>query len=628
VQSLMISALYPKPGSPWAFGLHQCSRPRVWTAEERGLFKEIGWRLTDALTSLLAHRELKRSEAEYRRIVDTANEGIWVLGPDLVTTFVNARASEILGYSAEELIGRPLVDFMFEEDVPDYMHKIESRRQGASENYERRFRHKDGTVIWTLVAATPIFDDDGSFVGTFGMLTDITHRKLVEQALREREREYRTLVENIPDLIARYNRDLQRIYVNPAWETASGLAANKVIGLSAVDAAKTPNVVISKEHADKIREVFETGTSQEMELAWTNVASQTLSMQYTLVPEHDESGDVTSVLSVGHDITERQQAEDALREAARYSRNLIEAALDPFVTVGPDGKIADVNRAMEQATGKPREKLIGSDFARCFTEPALANTGFRKVLEDGSVRDYPLTLRGTSGSTIDVLYNATTYVDDAGEIQGVFAVARDMTLLEQAETETRNVLLEMVEAISLTIEKRDPYTSGHQKRVAELASAMAEEMGLAPAIVEGVHLGGMIHDIGKIYVPAEILSRPGSLSPSEWQIIQTHPAVGAEIVHGVHAPWPIEEMIHQHHERLDGSGYPRGLKGDQILLESRILAVADIVEAMASHRPYRPALGTERALQEVVNGSGTLFDKRAVDACVSLFTKQGFEFSS
>jgi HD-GYP domain-containing protein (c-di-GMP phosphodiesterase class II) len=157
---------------------------------------------------------------------------------------------------------------------------------------------------------------------------------------------------------------------------------------------------------------------------------------------------------------------------------------------------------------------------------------------------------------------------------------------------------------------------------------MAEEMGLAPAIVEGVHLGGMIHDIGKIYVPAEILSRPGSLSPSEWQIIQTHPAVGAEIVHGVHAPWPIEEMIHQHHERLDGSGYPRGLKGDQILLESRILAVADIVEAMASHRPYRPALGTERALQEVVNGSGTLFDKRAVDACVALFTKRGFEFSS
>jgi putative nucleotidyltransferase with HDIG domain len=210
----------------------------------------------------------------------------------------------------------------------------------------------------------------------------------------------------------------------------------------------------------------------------------------------------------------------------------------------------------------------------------------------------------------------------------VFAVARDITALEKAEAETRNALLEMIGAIALTVEKRDPYTAGHQKRVAELASAMAAEMGLDAAVVEGVRMGAMIHDIGKIYVPADILAKPGRLSTFEMQIIQTHPGVGAEIIQGVHAPWPIEQMVLQHHERQDGSGYPQGLKGDDILLEARIVAVADVVEAMASHRPYRATLGMDAALEEIERGQGTRFDAGAVEACIILFKERGFEFGS
>lgn len=352
-----------------------------------------------------------------------------------------------------------------------------------------------------------------------------------------------------------------------------------------------------------------------------------IDVSVTVSPIRDDSGKVTEISVIVRDITERKKAEDALREAALYTRSLIEASVDPLVTIGTDGKITDANLATEQATGLGRSKLIGTDFADYFTEPERARAAYLRVLKDGMLRDFSLILRSVSGATMNVLYNASTFVDRKGEVEGVFAAARDVTALGESEAATRNALLEMVDAIALTVEMRDPYTSGHQRRVAELASAIAERMGLETAIIEGARLGAMIHDIGKIHVPAEILSKPGILSKYELQMVQTHPGVGAEIVQGVHSPWPIAQMIAQHHERLDGSGYPDGLKGDEILLEARIIAVADVVEAMSSHRPYRPSLGVGAALDEITRGRGTLFDARVVDTCLALFEENTFEFS-
>jgi len=176
------------------------------------------------------------------------------------------------------------------------------------------------------------------------------------------------------------------------------------------------------------------------------------------------------------------------------------------------------------------------------------------------------------------------------------------------------------------VEIRDPYTAGHQRRVAELAQALAERLELGERRSEGVYMAALIHDIGKIHVPSEILSKPGRLSDLEYALIKTHPAVGAEALQMVPFPWPLQEMIRQHHERSDGSGYPRGLSGDEILMEARILCVADVVEAMQSHRPYRPALGQDVALEEVRRGSGKTFDGAVVEACLGLF-QDGFAFS-
>ena len=183
----------------------------------------------------------------------------------------------------------------------------------------------------------------------------------------------------------------------------------------------------------------------------------------------------------------------------------------------------------------------------------------------------------------------------------------------------------IIHVMVLTIESRDPYTAGHQQRVTLLASALAQEMGLSEKEVEGVKMASLIHDIGKISVPSEILCKPGKLTEIEFCLVKTHPQSGYEILKNITLPWPIAKVVLQHHERLDGSGYPLGLKDKEILLEAKIIGVADVVEAMASHRPYRPALGIEKALEEISQKKGFLYSPEVADICIKLFTEKGFK---
>ena len=203
--------------------------------------------------------------------------------------------------------------------------------------------------------------------------------------------------------------------------------------------------------------------------------------------------------------------------------------------------------------------------------------------------------------------------------------------LRQNEEELKNTLGQLrssleatIQALALTAEARDPYTAGHQRRVADLSRAIAQKMGLSQDRVDGVRMAGSIHDLGKIYVPSEILNKPGKIRENEFELVKSHPQVGYEILKTITFPWPVAEIEIQHHERLDGSGYPHGLKGDEILLEARIVAVADVVESMSSHRPYRPALGVEKALEEIEAGRGRLYDEKVVDACVSVFNEDNY----
>lgn len=200
--------------------------------------------------------------------------------------------------------------------------------------------------------------------------------------------------------------------------------------------------------------------------------------------------------------------------------------------------------------------------------------------------------------------------------------------LSQSHLQLQKSLDEIVNAMSLTLEVRDPYTAGHQKRTTDLSLAIAAEMGLSEHRKKGLQMAGLIHDMGKISVPGEILSKPGSLNEAELQLIKRHPRVAYDILHQIDFPWPVDAIVLQHHEKLNGSGYPQGLQGEEISLEARILCVADVIETMETHRPYRPSLGRETALKEIAKNKGILYDPEVVDACLRLFEEKDFQYST
>jgi HD-GYP domain-containing protein (c-di-GMP phosphodiesterase class II) len=229
-----------------------------------------------------------------------------------------------------------------------------------------------------------------------------------------------------------------------------------------------------------------------------------------------------------------------------------------------------------------------------------------------------------------LLVSGAAAMDDE-EIRLLVQLAGDIALSLRglaAQAKLRRAVETTIDVLGVVGESRDPYTAGHQRRVTQLAVAIGEELGLSVEQIETIRFASAIHDIGKLSVPGEILSKPSALAPLEMALVRQHPELGATILRSVETPWPLAEVILQHHERLDGSGYPYGLTADQICIEARVMAVADVVEAMANHRPYRPALGLDRALREVENNAGVLYDAAVVAACGRVFRQGGFSLSA
>jgi HD-GYP domain-containing protein (c-di-GMP phosphodiesterase class II) len=224
--------------------------------------------------------------------------------------------------------------------------------------------------------------------------------------------------------------------------------------------------------------------------------------------------------------------------------------------------------------------------------------------------------------------------DENQQLVSIMGVTRDITERKMAEAKLQQTLGNLRKAVGTTIqtmvsavEMRDPYTAGHQLRAANLACAIATEMELTQDKIDGIRMAGSIHDIGKLSIPAEILSKPTKLTYIEFSLIKEHSHTGYEMLKDVESPWPLAQIVYQHHERMDGSGYPRNLKGNEILIEARIMAVADVVEAMASHRPYRPSLGIDAALAEIEKNKGTHYDNTVADACLRLFREKGYQLT-
>jgi len=327
---------------------------------------------------------------------------------------------------------------------------------------------------------------------------------------------------------------------------------------------------------------------------------------------------------------ERQRAEESARRCERKYQELADSLPQIVFELNREARVTFANRHALNEFGYTQadldrglnglEMLVPEDRER-------AGRAIREVLEGAEVADLEFTALRRDGSTFPVATYARPILEQ-GSATGVRGILIDVTERLAAAERQRKIMEGTIRAIGLTTELRDPYTAGHQRRVSELATAIGAEMGLPSDQVEGIRIAGLLHDIGKISVPAEILSKPTSLDPAEFELIKAHPRVGFEILHGIDFPWPLAEIVHQHHERADGTGYPRGLKGRQMLVEAKILCVSDVVEAMASHRPYRPAVGIEKALEEIRGGRGRAYDAAVADACLNVFEEKSFAFSA
>ena len=332
---------------------------------------------------------------------------------------------------------------------------------------------------------------------------------------------------------------------------------------------------------------------------------------------------------------------DLSREKALFEK-LFEESPDALVLEGTvDNKILHVNRGFTRLFGFTRDEAEGSTLNELVVPENLRGEGFE--LDRTTDRGNPIQLetvrRKKDGVLVDVSLVSVPITLEKGVV-GAYVIYRDISVAKEARRilvasrESIRKSLESMEraweqtidVLAMAAETRDPYTAGHQRNVSVLSEAIAVEMGLDEETVNSIRMAGLVHDVGKINIPAEILSKPGALGEVEFALIRTHPEVGYEIMKNIELPWRLADMILQHHERMDGSGYPAGLKGEEILLESRILAVADVVEAMSSHRPYRASLGGEAALEEIETNRGRLYDPQVVDACLRLFRKKNFHF--
>jgi PAS domain S-box-containing protein/putative nucleotidyltransferase with HDIG domain len=339
----------------------------------------------------------------------------------------------------------------------------------------------------------------------------------------------------------------------------------------------------------------------------------------------------------------RKRAERAVLDKEERYRLIAERASDAMWTVDMNMRPTYMSPSITPLLGYSVQEAMAKPMREIFT-PASFKLAMELLKQELRIeskerkdlarsRTLDLELIHKDGSLVPVEVKYTFLRDTQGRPVEVLAIARDISerkqALDEAGHSTERLIGAMehaIQAMTVIAEMRDPHTAGHQQRATQLACAIAEQMGLSKEQIIGLRLAGLIHDIGKVRVPAEILTNPGGLSEPEFMMIRAHPVLGYEILRVMDFPWPVAQIVLQHHERMNGSGYPSGLSGEDIIVEARILGVADVVEAMASHRPYRPAPGINNALAEISQNKGVLYDSRVVDACLTLFRDRKFEF--
>ncbi len=605
-----------------------------WVQERgQGIFDESGALLglegfiTDITGMKEAEKALEESEERYRLISEMISDYAYSFRVEtdgsLSREWVIGGFEKITGYSPEEVARRGgWPSLVHPDDMPVARKRSEKLLAGQDDASEFRIVRKDGEVRWIRDYARPVWNDSESrVVRICGSVQDITDQ-------RKAEKEYRTLFRQMLDGFALHEiicdgngkpADYRFLAVNPAFEQMTGLKSEDILGKTILQALPETESFWIETYGN----VALTGEPKFFESY-----AKTLDRYYQVSAFSPEPGKFACIFT---DITDRKRAEKRLRESEEKFRNLFDHSSDAIMIHDLKGRFLEVNDVACERLGYSRDELMGMSPMN-IDAPEFAGKArdrIKTIKQEGRLVFESAHLR-RDGSVIPVEINSRIIRYEGKD--AILSVARDITSRKKSERDLRNTMERLrrvtgsvIDVIVSAVEARDPYTAGHQRRVGDLARAIATEMGLPAEDVEGVRIAGVIHDLGKISVPAEILSKPRKLSDMEFALVKEHPQKGYEILREVDFHWPVADMVRQHHERLDGSGYPQGLGGNEIVPGAKILAVADVVEAMASHRPYRPNLGLDAALEEIASGRGVLYDPEVVDACLRLFNEKRYQ---
>ncbi|HTV95103.1 MAG TPA: PAS domain S-box protein [Steroidobacteraceae bacterium] len=447
---------------------------------------------------------------------------------------------------------------------------------------------------------------------------------------------YRAVFEQLAVGVAHSTLDGRLLDANPKFCELLGYRREEMAGRGIRELTHADDIDRSVEGRASI--LAGTGPSYEYEVRLLRKGGEALWTRISTSLVRAADGTPAHFTSLVQDISQQKEAERQNLEIQERFLQLAENIREVLFLIDPtDGRTLYISPAYEAIWGQSTSEvyadwkawmgaIVPDDLPG--VEAALAAAVVTGHMDhEYRIRRPDHSLRWINGRTFPIR-------DGEGKITRLAGLAEDVTARKHAEQQIEGQVERLQRAMRSTIdviatigELRDPYTHGHEHRVGELAAAIAMEMHLDPGRVEGIRIAGFLHDVGKICVPAEILAKPTRLTPEEFNLIKVHPQTSYEILKGIEFPWPIAEIARQHHERVDGSGYPRGLKDQEILLEAKIVAVADAVEAMASHRPYRPGRGLEVALAEIEATKGTLYDAVVVDACVRLFRVKGMQLS-
>jgi len=439
-------------------------------------------------------------------------------------------------------------------------------------------------------------------------------KREAEEALRKSEEKYRQLIENAQEGIWAIDVEAKTTFVNERVAEILGYSVDEMLGSSLFSFMDEGGVALAKYYFERRKQ----GIKERHDFEFLRKDGTRVYTSLEASPIMDDGGDFVGVLAFVADITERKKAEEALRESEEQYRDLYEEAPIAYLSVGVDGRILRANRGAVELLGYGMDELVGRAvfdlYADTPTGKAKAQKLFLRFRAGAEIRGEELEMRRADGRLVWISLSVRPIRDTKGQVVGSRSMVVDITERKRAEEPHKRATLETLEALSQLVEASDPYTSGHSARVTEMAIKIAQEMGLRNRHLDTLRIAGPLHDVGKVGIPSSVLNKPAGLTQAEWVMVQAHPEVSAKVAQQVTAFEAAVPVIRHHHERWDGTGYPEGLKGEDIPLLARILAVADGFEAMISERPYRRARTEEEALAELEKGAGTQWDPEVVKA--------------